>query len=225
MLGALEEGLKHIQGDTGIRSGWGMGTGGASQLGSGELRRRKDLLASARKEKDGLENLLNAMATKSKLDSAVATMRDKERLIGRGPSGKPKPGRVLGKETDQTRELDNEGVMQFQKQIMQNQDQSAEELLKILSRQKQLGVAINEELQIQKELLNQVDEDVDRLVLLASVGFCIDYFDSNLNIIIGRGGKSISEGNVRRIYLDLQRSFPLIVICGALPCQVLGRPF
>jgi regulator of vacuolar morphogenesis len=166
MLVALDEGLKYIQGDTGIRSGWGIGTGGgASQLGSGELRRRKDLLASARKEKDGLENLLNAMATKSKLDSAVATMQDKERLIGRGPLGKPKPGRVLGKETEQTRELDNEGVMQLQKQIMQNQDQSAEELLKILSRQKQLGVAINEELQIQKELLNQVDEDTDRLVL------------------------------------------------------------
>lgn len=158
MLGALEEGLKNIQSNN--RTGWGS----ASRLGDGELRRRKDLLASARKEKDGLENLLNAMATKSRLDSAVATIQDKQSLIGNGPSGKAKPGRVLGKETDQTRELDNEGVLQLQKQIMQDQDLNVDELRKIVARQKELGTAINEELQVQNEMLRMVDEDADRYV-------------------------------------------------------------
>lgn len=154
MLGALEEGLKNLHN----RSGWASG----SRLGDGELRRRKDLLASARKEKDGLENLLNAMATKSRLDSAVATIQDKQSLIGSGPSGKTKPGRVLGKETDQTRELDNQGVLQLQKQIMQDQDLNVDELRKIVARQKELGTAINEELQVQNEMLNLVDEDAER---------------------------------------------------------------
>lgn len=156
MVGALEEGLKNLQENN--RSGWGSG----SRIGDGELRRRKDLLANARKEKNGLEDLLNSMATKSRLDSAVATIQDKQSLIGSGPSGKPKQGRVLGKETDQTRELDNEGVLQLQKQVMQNQDLSVDELRKIVARQKELGTAINAELHVQNEMLNLVDEDAER---------------------------------------------------------------
>ncbi|KAL1959863.1 hypothetical protein VTO42DRAFT_1008 [Malbranchea cinnamomea] len=157
MLGALEDGLKNLQDSN--RTGWGSGT----RLGDGELRRRKDLLASARKEKDGLENLLNAMTVKSKLDAAVASIQDRQKLIGSGPAEKPKLGRVLGKETEQTRELDNEGVLQLQKQIMENQDMSVEELRKIIARQRELGVAINEELHLQNELLNLVDEDAERV--------------------------------------------------------------
>lgn len=152
LLSALDDGLKNL----GDKSAFG-----GSKLGDGELRRRKDLLTSARKEKDGLENLLNAMATKSKLDSAMASVQDKEALVG---ASKPRPGRVLGKETDQTRELDNEGVLQLQKQIMQNQDLDVDELRKIVSRQKELGVAINNELHVQNELLDMVDEDVETLV-------------------------------------------------------------
>lgn len=155
MLTALEDGLKHL----GDRSAWG-----GAKLGEGELRRRKDLIASAHKEKDGLENLLNAMVAKSKLDSAVASVQDKQALIG-SSQNKPKAGRVLGKETDLTRELDNEGVLQLQKQIIVDQDAGVEELRKIVARQKELGIAINNELEIQNAMLNIVDEDVERSVL------------------------------------------------------------
>lgn len=164
MLGALDEGLNNLKSGSGGGDG-----GGGAQLGDGELRRRKDLLASARKEKDGLENLMNAMATKGKLDTAVASMQDKKSLIGNGPSSKPKTsGRVLGKETDQTRELDNEGVVQLQRQKMQNQDLEVDEIRKIVTRQKELGTAINEELHVQNEMLNLVDEDAERCVILQS---------------------------------------------------------
>lgn len=159
-VAALEAGLK------GIADGV-MGEG--SGLGEGEVRRRKDLLVNARKERDGLEDLLNAMTAKRRIDSAVASIQDKEALVGgardRKGSG-ARAGRVLGKETERTRELDNEGVLQLQRQTMEEQDLSVEELRKIVGRQKELGIAINAELEVQNELLKLTDEDADRYVFL-----------------------------------------------------------
>jgi regulator of vacuolar morphogenesis len=158
LLKALDEGLSNIQ--KSAESGWG-----GQRLGDGEIRRRRDLLASARKDRDGLENLLNAMATKSKLDQTIASTQATNELMGHSTANKPKVsgGRVLGKETNETRELDNAGVLQLQKQKMADQDLDVEELRKIVQRQKQLGMEINEELEIQNEMLKMVDEDVDRV--------------------------------------------------------------
>lgn len=153
MITVLEDGLKKPQ-----KGDWA-----GSGLGEGEIRRRRDLMSSARKERDGLENLHNAMLQKSRLDTAVASIQDKDKLM---ESSKRRPGgRILGKETDKTRELDNNGVVQLQKQTMEAQDRSVAELLKIVNRQKELGVAINNELEVQNQLLNMTDEDVDRLVI------------------------------------------------------------
>jgi regulator of vacuolar morphogenesis len=155
-IGALEEGLKNIQKH-------GSGFGGQT-LGEGEIRRRRDLIAASRKDRDGLEGLLNAMIQKSQLDSAVASIERKKALVGSGAAFKPKPGgRVLGKETSETRELDNNGVLQLQKQRMADQDLDVDELRKIILRQRELGVAINQELEVQNEMLKMVDEDVDRV--------------------------------------------------------------
>lgn len=163
IITTLEEGLKN------------MGRGDKSEshsspsIGSGEIRRRKDLLINARKEKDGLEDLLHAMATKSRLDHAVASIQDKEALMSvgnaaDGAGGRRTPartGRVLGKETERTRELDNDGVLQLQRQMMQSQDQNVDELMKIIIRQKELGTQINEELEVQNDLLKLADEETD----------------------------------------------------------------
>ena len=143
MIITLERGLKD--------QGW--------DLGDGEIRRRKDLVGSAKKEKEGLENLLNAMVAKSQLDKTVASVADKTALVGKAP----KQGRVLGKETSRTRELDNQGVLQLQKQLMEEQDLDVEELAKVVRRQRELGVAIQEELAVQKDMLELLDEDVTRV--------------------------------------------------------------
>lgn len=156
MISALEEGLKNIQ-----KGGSGFG---GQRLGDGEIRRRKDLIAASRKDRDGLEGLLNAMVQKSQLDSAVASIEEKKTLVGSGAAFKPKSGgRVLGKETSETRELDNNGVLQLQKQKMADQDLDVDDLRKIIQRQRELGVAINQELEVQNEMLKMVDEDVDRV--------------------------------------------------------------
>lgn len=75
--------------------------------------------------------------------------------------------RVLGgpaKETERTRELDNQGVLQLQKQIMQEQDEDAQDLALVVRRMREMGVAINQEIVEQNVMLGLLDEDVDRYV-------------------------------------------------------------
>ena len=161
LIGNLEEGLK-IMSENEKR-------GVEGKVGAGELRRRRDLLGSARVEREGLEKLAVSLAVKGKGESAsngsgAATQQDKNALFGPGVS-RP-PGRVLGApvpETIKTRELDNEGVLQLQKQMMQDQDLDVEELGKIVRRQREMGLAIHGELELQNEMLKMVDEDVDRV--------------------------------------------------------------
>ncbi|KAB8203091.1 hypothetical protein BDV34DRAFT_214903 [Aspergillus parasiticus] len=169
LVAALEEGLK-VMGETASRAQSPSGRGRGGSLGDGELRRRKDLLINARKEKDGLEDLLNAMAAKSRVDHAVASVQDKEALVGSASRKPARSGRVLGKETERTRELDNQGVLQLQRQTMEDQDQSVEELLKIIRRQKELGIAINEEVEIQNALLSMANEDAERVHRKIDIG-------------------------------------------------------
>ncbi|KAH6681861.1 hypothetical protein B0J14DRAFT_623645 [Halenospora varia] len=167
ILGNLEEGLKIMS------EGEKRGTAGVGGLGAGELRRRRDLLGSARVERDGLEKLAVSLAVKSQSSStnlnssgggAAATQQDKSALFG--PSVSRPPGRVLGApipETDKTRELDNEGVLMLQKQLMQDQDVDVDELAKIVRRQKEMGLAIHGELELQNEMLRRVDDTVGRV--------------------------------------------------------------
>ncbi|KGO78250.1 hypothetical protein PITC_036180 [Penicillium italicum] len=187
MITTLEDGLKNIgRGDKSSH----LQT--SSSLGGGELRRRKDLLINARKEKDGLEDLLHAMATKSRLDHTVASIQDKGALINSGnvagdaSSGRKTParaGRVLGKETERTRELDNEGVLQLQRQMMQSQDDNVDQLRKIIIRQRELGTQINEELEVQNDLLRLADEEADMFVyvLFSLFPLVLVYFTNGLS--------------------------------------------
>ena len=175
MIAALDKGLEGMSGKT-----------GKSALGEGEVRRRRDLVGMARKEREGLESLASAMASKAALDRSVmeqAAGKEEGKKGGGGggggggdlfgaakgrhgaaaATGGGGGGRVLGKETDKTRALDNQGVVQLQKQLMQEQDQDVEVLAQAVRRQKELGVQIQEELEVQKDLLTLVGEDVDRV--------------------------------------------------------------
>lgn len=163
MIVGLEQGLKTLGADA-----WG-----SEKLGDGELRRRRDLVSSAKREKEGLENLLSAMAAKSQLDKTVASAQDKQALMSSPnttSSAKQTGGRVLGRETDRTRALDNQGVLQLQKQLMQEQDEDVSVLAQAVARQGQLARDINMELDVQKDLLKMVDEDTDRVAGKIEIG-------------------------------------------------------
>jgi regulator of vacuolar morphogenesis len=163
LIGNLEEGLKILS--DGEKRGEG-----ASRVGAGELRRRRDLLGSAKVEREGLEKLAVSLAVKNQNvkgegnGGALATAQDKNALFGAGASRTS--GRVLGApvpETNKTRELDNEGVVQLQRQMMQDQDRDVDELTKIVRRQREMGLDIHAELELQNELLGGLDRDVDRV--------------------------------------------------------------
>ncbi|KAI9816479.1 MAG: hypothetical protein M1827_001611 [Pycnora praestabilis] len=176
LITALERGLK--QGGPG--EDWG------EKLGEGEMRRRKDLLGGSKREKEGLEVLGNSMSTKGREGSSIGgtgrgvgtaqtTAQDESKsvLFGatngthlNGHNNTRSGGRVLGAplpETSRTRELDNEGVLQLQKQMMQEQDLDVEALAKVVARQREIGFAINGELEEQNALLRLMDEDVERV--------------------------------------------------------------
>lgn len=169
LLAALEEGLRRLSGPS-ASDDWS-----GEKLGDGEVRRRKDMISSSRKERDGLESVLNTMAAKAALSgsgtlstpstsSAAVTAEQKAGLF-KGAS-KPSGRRVLGGapvETERTRELDNAGVLQLQKQIISEQDADLVDLTTIVKRMREMGVAINEEVVEQNVRLGLLEEDVERV--------------------------------------------------------------
>lgn len=167
MMASLESGLGEMAKE---------GEGNAG-LGAGEMRRRRDLLGAARKERDVLEGVMSTFVAKNdrkSIEAGVASAGDKESLFKSSGSGggslssttvpKSSTRRVLGaKETDRTRELDNSGVLQLQKQIMEEQDEGVVDLTKVVLKMKHMGVQINDELQLQNEMLGMLEGDVDRV--------------------------------------------------------------
>ncbi|KAI1760834.1 Phox-like protein [Hypoxylon sp. FL1150] len=136
----------------------------AKRLGEGEIRRRKDLLAAARVEREDLEKLSTTVSAAMKASQkAMPSAADKAALIGNGPKAR---GRVLGAplpETERTRELDNQGVVQLQRQMMKEQDEDVEELAKIIRRQREMAQAIHHEVEVQNEMLDHVNSQADTL--------------------------------------------------------------
>ncbi|KAI4144359.1 MAG: hypothetical protein LQ340_006685 [Diploschistes diacapsis] len=158
LLTSLDQGLKSIQEEWGIE-----------KLGEGEARRRKDLIVRARKERDDLDKLSTAIIKKRELDEVVGN----KRFLGEGCAATVpgiasnteviKRGRIIGKETAATRELDNKRVLQLQQQMLQEQDDDIDLLAATVRRQKELATQINEELEVQTEMLDMVNEDATRL--------------------------------------------------------------
>lgn len=160
LISSLEESLGRFSGSS----------SDGDRLGDGEIRRRRDMISGLKKEKDGLETILNSMAVKaaisgtgSSTSSAAVTQEQKAGLF-KGAS-KPTSRRVLGapQETDKTRELDNEGVLQLQRQIIQDQDEDLVDLTTVVRRMREMGVAINTEIVEQNAMLGLLEEDVERV--------------------------------------------------------------
>ncbi|KAM4057269.1 PX domain-containing protein [Hirsutella rhossiliensis] len=154
LLATLSDGLRRMQ--------------ESSRLGDGELRRRRDLVSTARMERDALERLSNSMpssasgAGRGNGGQGHPSASEKAALLQGGRPG----GRVLGAplpETDKTRELDNQGVLMLQKREMHAQDEQVEQLAAIIRRQREMGLKINEEVEAQSEMLERMDQDATRV--------------------------------------------------------------
>jgi len=145
---------------------------GKSGLNEGELRRRSDMLSKLQDELETCSKLANSFKSVSSVppgqrarDAAENdTSGNRQALLG---NAKPS-GRVLGKkasanlETAQTRPLDNTGLLQLQQEAVQEQDDRLESITAVIRRQKQLGIAIYNELESQNVMLDELAGDVDR---------------------------------------------------------------
>ncbi|PSR72377.1 hypothetical protein PHLCEN_2v11720 [Hermanssonia centrifuga] len=162
-VSVLEEGLQNL---------------GYAGMSEGELQRRRDMVARLR---DDCEKLAK-MATVARLTSRglgstsernPASESDRAALFD-SPQPKAANGfqrpitRVFGgaakpKETEQTRPLDNHGLLQLQQTQVDHQDAQLAQLSTILQRQKHLGLAIGQEISEQNELLDDLTGEVDRV--------------------------------------------------------------
>jgi len=140
-------------------------------MSEGELQRRTDMVARLQDDCEKLAKMLTvARHTSRGLGSAAERSGDSDRaaLLGGAGAASSKPiARVFGvpqppRETEQTRPLDNQGLLQLQQASMEQQDTQLAQLTAILQRQKQLGVAINNELAQHMELLDGLSDDMDR---------------------------------------------------------------
>jgi regulator of vacuolar morphogenesis len=143
-------------------------------MSEGELQRRTDMVARLQDDCEKLAKMLTvARNTARGLGSAAersgpAAGSDRAALFAGASAASSKPiARVFGvpqppRETEQTRPLDNQGLVQLQQTSMERQDTQLAQLTAILQRQKHLGVAINNELAQHMELLEGLSDDMDR---------------------------------------------------------------
>ncbi|KAL0077651.1 hypothetical protein F4703DRAFT_1880293 [Phycomyces blakesleeanus] len=92
----------------------------------------------------------------------AATTIGSGRALGAAALQQQKQQQQRAKETEWTRGLDNGGLLTQQQQLMEDQDQQVEQFSSILSRQRQLGIAIGDELETQSQILDELDGDVGR---------------------------------------------------------------
>ena len=146
----LQNGLNAIESGKGLAS-----------LGEGELRRRRDLIRELNTEILGLERLSQAIATQRTTLSVPNASETSNPLFPQPVSTR----RVFGApaETERTKGLDNQGMLQLQTQIMKEQDDQMDEFLKQVRRTRGIAEQIHEELGQHVDLLGGLEEDVDRV--------------------------------------------------------------
>jgi len=145
---------------------------GLSGMTEGELQRRTDMVARLQDDCETLGKMVTIARQIPRVAGVsvvknLASDTDRDALLGSAPS---KPiMRVFGaasaskpQETDATRPLDDTGVFLLQKAEMDQQDQQLSQLTSILHRQRHLGEAIGAELSLQNEILDDLNENVDR---------------------------------------------------------------
>ncbi|OAQ97535.1 hypothetical protein LLEC1_03612 [Akanthomyces lecanii] len=122
----------------------------SGRIGDGELRRRRDLVSTAKMEREGLDKLANSMP---------AT------VVGAGVSGSS----GLAASPEKAKLFNGSGVLMLQKQEMEAQDSQLDQLTAIIRRQKEMGLQINEEVERQTQMLDMLDEDEARVSSKLSV--------------------------------------------------------
>lgn len=114
-----------------------------------EYQRRKVNFKELGHEISALNELL-VSKNNNQDDQKSSLLRSSRRVLGGQPT-----------ETKETLPLSNQELLQLQIQIHRQQDQELEELRKIIARQKDIGLTINQEVEEQNEMLDQLNDQVE----------------------------------------------------------------
>ena len=129
-------------------------------IGQGELLRRRDLLTNLCNERDHVRDQLNKPTT----DNSTSFAAERASLLKTPSSSTRSSRRKFGvQETDETRPLNDKQVLQLQRDMMDQQDEALEALSTVIQRQKQIGLAINQELEYQNQMLGDLDDTLTRV--------------------------------------------------------------
>lgn len=131
-----------------------------NSVSAGEVNRRKDLLLNMKDELKRLEDLVHQ--TKPNMNEESSARKE---LLQARPE-RPKSLRTFGVaplETEKTRILDNQGILTLQQEQLKQQDSHIESLSLIIKRQREIGIAISNELENQNAMLGQLNDQVDRV--------------------------------------------------------------
>jgi syntaxin 8 len=86
---------------------------------------------------------------------------DRASLYGQFDGGSKSPAMRWGaKETSETKELDNEGVLALQRKKMEEQDKLLDLLSESVDRQKDIAIGIGQQVDEHNELLDDLDREV-----------------------------------------------------------------
>ncbi|KAF7967008.1 hypothetical protein HWV62_23629 [Athelia sp. TMB] len=139
-------------------------------MSEGELQRRTDMVGRLQDDCEKLGRMVTIarQASRGYPEPPGAVSGKTFDKVPTTSSGFSRPGRVFGaaakaQETEVTRPLDSQGLLQLQKQQMDQQDAQVSQLTTILQRQKHLGMAIGSELATQIEMLDDLSNNVDRV--------------------------------------------------------------
>ncbi|KAI8611875.1 hypothetical protein BC830DRAFT_1171523 [Chytriomyces sp. MP71] len=168
-----------------------------------EIQRREDLLVNLKEEKDRVVTLLASSAQSAQAASREALMGtgatnvsggvgaypENNELFARntngnnGGRGRRAFGAAAPKETEQTLGLENGGLLKLQQQTISEQDQVLESLSTVIGRQKEIGLLMGQELDLQNQMLGDLAEDVDR------VGGNMKHVTKKLDVVSGKAKK------------------------------------
>ncbi|ONH94549.1 hypothetical protein PRUPE_7G022100 [Prunus persica] len=107
-----------------------------------EINRRKDMLTNLSSKADQMAIALN-----------MSSLANKQNLLG--------PDKKMDDIMRRTEDLDNHGLVSFQRQIMKEQDEGLGKLEETVISTKHIALAVNEELDLHTMLLDNLDQHVD----------------------------------------------------------------
>ncbi|KAL3156501.1 hypothetical protein ABBQ38_000801 [Trebouxia sp. C0009 RCD-2024] len=117
-----------------------------SSVSEHEKNRRRDLITALRNRREQMQ--LSLKRDHSQQNRSALLQQS-------GHSSSP------ARETDRTAELDNQGILQMQQDVMQEQDQNLMAMEQSVASTRHLALTINEELHVQERLLEDFEEEVD----------------------------------------------------------------